>query len=132
MGEETERVAVRTYVPSYQRDRWREEADDLDMSQSEFVRTMVQAGRRDFDLEDESKNTEDTPDPTVNPWGEPLERRIIALLRSEGHLNWEELVTRITDGIEQQIEDALDELQDENRVRYRPRIDGYVLVGDDE
>lgn len=46
---DTERVSVRTYVPAYQRDAWDEHAERLDMSRSEFVRTMVQAGREFFD-----------------------------------------------------------------------------------
>ena len=48
---DTTRTSVKTFVPAYQKDEWKRHADELDMSQSEFVRTMVQAGRRDFDLE---------------------------------------------------------------------------------
>jgi len=49
---DTERVTVRTYVPKYQRDEWDDHAEDLDMSRSEFIRTMVQAGRRTFGNDD--------------------------------------------------------------------------------
>ncbi len=45
----TERAVVRTYVPAYQKAHWQDHADELDMSQSEFVRTMVQAGRSGFE-----------------------------------------------------------------------------------
>ena len=44
-----ERTSVRTYVPEYQKEAWAAHADELDMSQSEFVRTMVQAGRSGFE-----------------------------------------------------------------------------------
>ena len=47
-GEDTSRTQVRTYVPAYQKSEWESHADELDMSQSEFVRTMVQAGRTRF------------------------------------------------------------------------------------
>ena len=43
------RVTINTYVPEYQRDLWKQHAELLDMNLSEFVRAMVQAGRRDFD-----------------------------------------------------------------------------------
>lgn len=45
-----DRVPVTTRVPAYQKDAWLDDADELGMSQSEFVRTMVQAGRRELDL----------------------------------------------------------------------------------
>ena len=44
------RVTINTYVPEYQRDLWKQHAELLDMNLSEFVRAMVQAGRRDFDI----------------------------------------------------------------------------------
>jgi len=43
-----DRRSVKTYVPEDQKAIWQDHADDLGMSQSEFVRTMVQAGRRGF------------------------------------------------------------------------------------
>jgi len=45
------RKTVKTFVPAYQKTEWKRHADELGMSQSEFVRTMVQAGRRDFEIE---------------------------------------------------------------------------------
>ena len=40
-----DRVGLKTYVPRYQKREWQSHADRLDMTQSEFVRVMVQAGR---------------------------------------------------------------------------------------
>ena len=45
---DTVRTSVRTYLPEYQKAKWEEHAEELGMSRSEFVRTMVQAGRRGF------------------------------------------------------------------------------------
>jgi hypothetical protein len=52
-----DRVPVTTRVPGYQKEAWLDDADELDMSQSEFVRTMVQAGRRELGLAEETAET---------------------------------------------------------------------------
>ncbi|MFT4957036.1 MAG: hypothetical protein ACI9EZ_000344, partial [Halobacteriales archaeon] len=58
---DTERSVVKTYVPAYQKALWQRQAETLEMSQSEFVRTMVQAGRRGFDgFEDEQTSTRES------------------------------------------------------------------------
>lgn len=48
-----EQTPVTTRVPAYQKEAWRADAEELGMSQSEFVRTMVQAGRRELGLADD-------------------------------------------------------------------------------
>jgi hypothetical protein len=121
-----DRRSVKTYVPVEQKDRWQDHADELGMSQSEFVRTMVQAGRRGFSI-DESENPVD-PDPSgSDPGGDGLERRVQSAL-AEGPLSWEELVEAVAGDFEDQLEAALDALQDRNRVRYNGRKGGYTLT----
>lgn len=120
---ETERTAVKTYVPAYQKAEWRAHADELDMSQSEFVRTMVQAGRREFEVEPVEPEDSDT-----DPGGEGVKDRVIEALTDADTLDWDELVEQITDTIEDQIDDALAELQDANRIRYSGRAGGYTLI----
>ena len=121
-----DRRSVKTYVPAEQKDRWREHADELDMSQSEFVRTMVQAGRRGFSTVESEKAAE--PDPTgSDPQGEALETRVETAL-ADGPLSWEELVETVVGDFEGRLEDALDALQDRNRVRYNGRKGGYTLT----
>jgi len=129
---ETDRVSVQTYVPIDQRDRWREEADELDMSQAEFVRTMVQAGRRGFDLGGElSSDGHDEPaSPNATPGGDGLKERVLDVLRESGVAGWDELVAGVTDDIEERLDDALEELQAEDRVRYSGRRGGYTVVED--
>jgi hypothetical protein len=132
MDADTERTAVRTYVPAYQKERWAEHAEELDMSQSEFVRTMVQAGRREFDLEPlESGGDEEPPEEASNPWGGGLEDRVRTVLSTEGVVGWEELLEAVSDDLEGRLETALETLQDENTVRYKPRQGGYTLVADE-
>ena len=125
MASEDERVAVKTYVPAYQKTRWREHAEQLGMSQSEFLRTMVQAGRRGFDLA--AKPEEDGSDP-VNPGGNVLESRIHDLLESEGALDWDGLREELAVDLEDRMDEALSALQDRNQVKYSGRDGGYTLT----
>jgi len=130
MPEETERTVVRTYVPAYQKDEWADAADELDMSQSEFVRTMVQAGRREFEIPgDESTQgrAENTDDRDDTPGIGALETRILDALE-DGPLSWEEIVEVIVGDMEERADDCLQELQAAGRVRYSGRDGGYVLT----
>jgi len=132
---DTERVGVRTYVPRYQRETWDRDAEELDMSRAEFVRAMVQAGRRSFDLEGStSENESDHDDAGVRgptPGVHGLEDQLLDLLETDGYLSWDELVAGLTDDIEDRLEESLDELQQHNRVQYNGRRGGYTLVDDE-
>lgn len=129
-----ERTSVRTYVPEYQKERWQSHAEELDMSQSEFVRTMVQAGRSGFEPPEaesanDSASAEETEAPSsdANPRGNGLEDRVVEVLAEGTHYEWDELVAALTDDIEQRLDETLQELQSEGRVRYSGRHGGYVL-----
>lgn len=155
-GVETERVSVSTYVPAYQRATWATEAESMGVSRSEYVRLMVQAGRRSFDLDgtdgsgpqvSESGHPTDAMQPeeeTVTdhnpeggreadpaPRGDGLQERVLELLESDSHLDWDELVAGLTADIEDRLEAALDELQSAGRVRHSGRQGGYTVVDDE-
>lgn len=137
MSSEGERVSVQTYVAADQRETWREEADELDMSQAEYVRSMVQAGRRRFELPTDgdpsstgSNNTVDGGSPDATPGGEGLKDRVLEVLRTEEFADWDELVAGVTDDIEERLDEVLEELQSEDRVRYSGRHGGYTVVDD--
>ena len=121
-----DRRSVKTYVPAEQKSRWQDHADELGMSQSEFVRTMVQAGRRGFSTPESDSPAEPEPEGS-NPGGDTLERQVAVTL-SEGPLSWDELVEAVVGDFETELENALDTLQDRNRVRYNGRKGGYTLV----
>ncbi|MFB6163521.1 MAG: DUF5805 domain-containing protein [Halococcoides sp.] len=108
-------AVVKTYVPEYQKDEWQTHADDLDMSLSEFVRTMVQAGRRGF-LDDDNEADRDG-----------LEADVLDALGEEV-LSWDELKEHLIDSVESDLEATLTRLQDEGRVRYSGREGGYTIV----
>ena len=116
-------VPVKTYVPPYQKERWREHADRLGMSQSEFVRTMVQAGRRDFEVPDRPSSEE-----PAESLSSGLEPRVKDALSGDDHRSWDDLLEAVTDGVEDRLEDALESLQERNAVQYSGREGGYRLV----
>ena len=121
-----ERTAVKTYVPRYQKQEWNDHADELEMSQSEFVRTMVQAGRREFEIPTITGPTEPDSNPTSNT--ADLKDRILTALDREAVLDWDELIDELVADIEDDVDAALSALQDENRVRYSGRDGGYVRM----
>jgi hypothetical protein len=119
----TDRTVVQTYVPAYQREAWDDHADRLDMSRSEFVRTMVQAGRRGFGADPESDETGTEKDET------DLDAQVRRALEEEP-LSWEELLAAVTGDIETRLDDSLKRLQAADELRYSGRRGGYVLEGD--
>lgn len=124
----TDQKVVKAYVPAYQKERWREHADELEMSQSEFVKTMIQAGRRDFNLGSEETERSGSKDET--PGVDDLEDRVLDVL-GDGYCSWDELVESLTQGIEDRLETTLQDLQRENRVQYSGRHGGYTVEGSD-
>ena len=132
---DTDRAVVKTFVPTYQKEEWKRHADELDMSQSEFVRTMVQAGRRGFDLEsaDDSQGNRVQADSSgSNPGGNALETRLLDLLDSDAYLSWDQLVEELAGDFEDRLEETLQRLQNENRVQYSGRRGGYTVIDDGE
>lgn len=120
-----DRAAVTTYVPTEQKDIWEADADDLDMSLSEFVRSMVQAGRSDFALE--SKTTNDTTaHEDADPRGNGFEDRILEALESQAPQEPDELLGAVTTDLEDEFYDAIDDLEADEQIRFDPREGGYV------
>jgi hypothetical protein len=135
---DTSRTTVKTYVPSYQREEWDAHADDLEMSRSEFVRSMVQAGRRGFggpadgvegpDSDVEAETPDDDPETAKADTTErPFEAKILEALSTSDYLGWDELVTAVTSDIEADLETTLQELQTENVVVYSGPNGGYTI-----
>ncbi|WP_340101463.1 DUF5805 domain-containing protein [Salinibaculum salinum] len=135
-SDDTSKVVVQAYLPEYQRDEWDAHADDLDMSRSEFVKTMVQAGRRGFDgrpapttesVTPATPNEQVTEQSETAQSSEALEETVLDALSAEDYRSWDELLEVVTDDIESQLEDTLQNLQANDRVRYSGRHGGYTL-----
>ena len=126
----TDRAVAKTYVPAAQKARWEEHAEALDMSQSEFLRSMVQAGRRGFDLDPPEGGPR-----AATPGVDGLRSRVLGCLRETGTMPVEELVESLTRDLEDEIYGTVEALDDAGAIRYRPREGGYALVegadGDD-
>ena len=123
---DTSRAVVRTYVPAYQKDEWERHADTLGMSTSEFVRSMIQAGRRGFTGErPDSTDEGGTREPDA---AETVEASVVSVLAANEYCSWDELVAELTDDIEDRLDETLGRLQAENRIQYSGRHDGYTLV----
>jgi len=129
-GTDTTRTVVQTYVPAYQREEWDTHAEELGMSRSEFVRSMVQAGRRGFgaspDQDSQPQSAEEGGETTS---GDQLREQIIDSIEQRGSLSWDELIETVAGDIEARIEEELDELQQEGTVRHSGRKGGYVVEG---
>lgn len=107
------------------------------MSQSEFVKAMVQAGRRGFESNeiDEFTGNDEQDEPTkspvqsrspgVTPRGNDLEDWLLDVLDEEP-CSWDELVELLAADIEERLDDALEQLQGENRIQYSGRRGGYI------
>ena len=64
--------------------------------------------------------------------GDGLETRLLDRLDSDEYLSWDRLVEELADNFEDRLEETLQRLQNENRVQYSGRRDGYTVVGDGE
>lgn len=131
---ETGRTSVKTYVPEYQKEIWTEHAAQLGMSQSEFVRTMVQAGRRGFELvasqSDTSTDTVEGHPTGATPGVEGLETRLLDILSTDTYLSWDELVEALENDFEDRLEESLNELQQRNEVQHSGRHGGYTIASE--
>jgi len=118
-----QRVSVKTRVPQYQKDAWKAHATTLDMSQSEYVRTMVQAGRQDFELE-----PPESPSRDANPRGNVVKEPILEALSAENHLEFDHVVDSLADELESLVDEALQALIEDGEVEYSGR-QGYRRTG---
>ena len=125
---DTSRKVVKTFVPAYQKEEWKRHADELDMSQSEFVRTMVQAGRSDFEFEATGTSESGTEGESASSSGDELEEHVLSVLSTTEHLSWDRLTDELTNNIEDRLEGTLQRLQTENRIQYSGRHGGYTLI----
>lgn len=122
-----DRTAVKTYVPRWQKERWAADAESLDMSQSEFLRSMVQAGRRNIQVD-----AEEGPSGDATPRGETAEEGLEDIVREclaeDGPLDWDGLLDEVTAGLEDELADTVETLDDRGDIQYKPREGGYRLV----
>ena len=128
--QDTSRTRVQTYVPAYQRDEWERRAESMNMSLSEFVRTMTQAGKRGFDeavSSDTRKKTGGDPSSSDDSGGSRLEERVLSALSTNEYCEWDELVQAIQQEFEDELGATIDDLLDEGQIEHR-HGQGYALT----
>lgn len=111
------RTAVKTYVPRRQKQLWEGHADELEMTLSEYVRTMVQSGRAPFEVETDRSSDD-------NPRGDDLESAILDALE-DGPATFDDLSRQIVGDLEEQLDRTLMEM---DRVVVSGRTGEYRLV----
>ena len=120
-----DRAVVKTYVPTNQKEAWVAHAEELDMSLSEFLRSMVQAGRQGF-LDDHEEGGSEG----ATPRGRGLEERVLDTLSAEGIVSWGQLVEDLSGDFEDRLDETVQSLSDAGEIRFDPRRDGFVLQED--
>jgi hypothetical protein len=125
---DTERVGARVYLPRYQKQQWKDEADDNDLSLSEYIRLMVQAGRQSPVFDHDHTTSTDTAADAPAPSSGEFREQVLRLLDTGEFTSWGDLQQTLTDHVETELDAALTELQEEGRVRYSGRHDGYTLT----
>ncbi|MFB6127466.1 MAG: DUF5805 domain-containing protein [Halolamina sp.] len=126
---DTEQRTVKTRVPAYQKSEWQSHADELGMSQSEFVRTMVQAGHRGFEGV-EFPADEEGAETTSDPGGHALEDRVLDVLSEKGPLALEGLTTAVSEELESQLREVVAGLREEGSIEVN--LEGDLRVSRDE
>ena len=126
---DTESKTVKTRVPAYQKAEWQSHAADLGMSQSEFVRTMVQAGRRGFEGV-ELDLGENGVESASDPGGHVLEDRVLDVLSERGPLALGELTAAVSEELESRLREVVVELREDGSVEVN--LEGDLRVSGDE
>lgn len=128
MAANQKRVVVKTSVSPAMKAEWQAHADDLDMTQTAFVKAMVQAGRHKIDPTRgvTARSVENDETPGV----EHYKSVILDVLADDDYTSWDNLVGEVTADVETKVEAAIEALQQANQIRYSGRHSGYILTAD--
>lgn len=124
MASDRARAVVKTTVSPAMKAEWKAHAAELDMTQSEFVEAMVQAGRRKL-----------TPDPMkaqqsaagdVTPGVSVCETLLLERLEATEFVSRDDLNQRVAEHFHAWLKTAIKRLQFQGRVRFSGVRDGYA------
>ena len=122
-----EGVKLNVAVPPHQRNVYDEEAEQMGFaSRAAYVRSMVNAGRRDFGLNPQGTGGEDT---TLEDF---IEQRIVAIIADADGASRDAVVEEITGDIEETVTDSLARLDDAGRIDYDIQQDGLVIRSEED
>jgi len=100
------------YTTEAQKEIWASEAEEMDLSRTEYCRQMIQAGRRDFGIADEDDTTSDHTAISEDIPVEDLEARIRSAINEDEATPFEEIVEHVVTDIERQIDEYLQNAPD--------------------
>lgn len=143
----SESVPVTVYVSEEQRDEWREKAEEMDMSLSEFVEAMTNAGQKKFELNVDPDETNAKLREDRNYFERKLkeerrekerleeqlhggERQAIAnFIEANQGVSYQEIVEHVADTVPSRVSDHLEAMNGESIWNGR---DGYYPLDTDE
>jgi len=126
-----------TYVPNQQYTRWKSRAESLDMSVSEFIKSMVEAGNKKFEATVEPDETASELREQRNHYQQELERAQVRVSKLETRLDqgekakirrfvesnpgatFEEITTHLIETVPERTNELLESLEGKNI-----RVDG--------
>ncbi len=118
-------VKLNVTVPEHQRDVYDDEARAMGFSsRSAYVRAMVNAGRRDFGLNPQGSDGENT---TLADF---IEDRIVTTIENEDGVGRDEVVDEVAGDVEATVTDCLGRLDETGRIDYDIKRDGLVVRED--
>lgn len=121
-------VNINTTIP----DEWATEANERDISNAEYVRRMVRAGRRQFGLDYEPDET--PTEPTTLKHDETSTRDVEKELKNWIGANLStsdpQEISDLVNLLEGDFEGLMSDLMDEGKVTYKPGK-GYLRVNDE-
>ncbi len=121
---------VHTEVP----DEWVKEADERDLSLTEYTKRMVRAGRRQFGHDYTPSETPATPNTLKldDRTGSEIEAQLKAWIHANLSTDDAQDIDDLTALLEDDIAKLADELCDEGKAKYRRSQGGYLKVSTNE
>lgn len=91
----------------------------MNVTRAEYMRTMIQAGRRNFGLAE--------PQDTAESDGIDVEERVIEALEQHGELSWDELLEIAVGDVEEEVESTINTLEENDQVQVSLRNNSVSL-----
>ena len=115
-------------------DEWVKEADERDLSLSEYGKRMIRAGRRQFGHDYTPDETPATPNTLKldDSTGSEIETQLKAWIHANLSTDDAQDVDDLVDLLEDDLATLADELQDEQKAIYRPSQGGYLKTPTNE
>lgn len=115
-------------------DEWVQEADERDLSLSEYGRRMIRAGRRQFGHDYAPNETPATPNTLKldDSTGAKIETQLKAWIHANLSTDDAQDVDNLVALLEDDLATLADELCDEEKAKYRRSQGGYLKISSNE